>query len=308
MASSNQNIIKVFLLTLVFPLACKQSFLEQDNTFQSNADALSTKKEAVIGLVNGIYDTYQNSDLLKKCIWYRANFGTHDFFNWGGDVYWNNYQLPATFGGLSTLWNQSYIGIARANSAFTVITKAEGKGVLTASLANRLRGEAYFLRGLTYYYLASCFGGVPLEVDTSGALNLGLRPRSPRDSVFMQVVADMQQAETLLWSKKDLPKADLGRATKGAAYAYEGSARMWLKDYAAALAAFNNPEFSANYSLLKNFADVHEYDNQNNDESLFEIQFEVKQGDPQDWGGSWNPPGGEIAWIDSFSWPEEITQ
>jgi len=308
MASSNQNIIKVFLLTLVFPLACKQSFLEQDNTFQSNADALSTKKEAVIGLVNGIYDTYQNSDLLKKCIWYRANFGTHDFFNWGGDVYWNNYQLPATFGGLSTLWNQSYIGIARANSAFTVITKAEGKGVLTASLANRLRGEAYFLRGLTYYYLASCFGGVPLEVDTSGALNLGLRPRSPRDSVFMQVVADMQQAETLLWSKKDLPKADLGRATKGAAYAYEGSARMWLKDYAAALVAFNNPEFSANYSLLKNFADVHEYDNQNNDESLFEIQFEVKQGDPQDWGGSWNPPGGEIAWIDSFSWPEEITQ
>jgi len=308
MTSSKQNIIKVALLTLFFPLACKQSFLEQDNTFQSNADALSTKKEAVIGLVNGIYDTYQNSDLLKKCIWYRANFGTHDFFNWGADVYWNNYQLPATFGGLSTLWNQSYLGIARANSAFAVITKAEGKGVLTESLANRLRGEAYFLRGLTYYYLASCFGGVPLEVDTSGALNLGLRPRSPRDSVFMQVVADMQQAETLLLSKKDLLKADLGRATKGAAYAYEGSARMWLKDYPAALAAFNNPEFSANYSLLKNYADVHEYDNQNNDESLFEIQFEVKQGDPQDWGGSWNPPGGEIAWIDSFSWPEEITQ
>lgn len=308
MTSSNQNIIKVFLLTLFFPLACKQSFLEQDNTFQSNADALSTKKDAVIGLVNGIYDTYQNSDLLKKCIWYRANFGTHDFFNWGADVYWNNYQLPATFGGLSTLWNQSYIGIARANSAFVVITKAQAKGVLTASLANRLKGEAYFLRGLTYYYLASCFGGVPLEVDTSGALNLGLRPRSPRDSVYMQVVADMQQAETLLWSKKDLSSADRGRATKGAAYAYEGTARMWLKDYAAALAAFNNPEFTANYSLLKNYADVHEYDNQNNDESLFEIQFEVKQGDPQDWGGSWNPPGGEIAWIDSFSWPEEITQ
>jgi hypothetical protein len=41
---------------------------------------------------------------------------------------------------------------------------------------------------------------------------------------------------------------------------------------------------------------------------LFEVQFALKQGDPQDWGGSWNPPGGEIAWIDSFSWPEEITQ
>jgi hypothetical protein len=124
----------------------------------------------------------------------------------------------------------------------------------------------------------------------------------------MRVVADMQQAEALLWSKADLPTADLGRATKGAAYAYEGAAQMWLKNYADALEAFNNTELSDNYSLLPNFADVHEYTNQNNDESLFEIQFAVKQGDPQDWGGSWNPPGGEIAWIDSFSWPEEITQ
>ena len=297
-----------FILSTVLFTACNDSFLAQDNTFQGNADALSTKREAVISLVNGVYDTYQNSDLLKKCIWYRANFGTHDFFNWGGDVFWNNYQIPATFGGIATFWNQSYIGIARANSAFAVITKAEEKGVLTSSLANRLRGEAFFLRGMTYYYLASSFGGVPLEVDTLGSTNLGLRPRSTRDSVFMRVVADMQQAKTLLWSKKDLPVADLGRATKGAAYAYEGAASMWLKDYSGALAAFNSAELTDNYHLLPNFADVHEYTNQNNDESLFEVQFAVKQGDPQDWGGSWNPPGGEIAWIDSFSWPEEITQ
>ena len=81
MTRSNKNIIKAALIALVLPLACKQRFLDQQNTFQSNADALSTKREAVIGLVNGIYDTYQNSDLLKKCIWYRANFGAHDFFN-----------------------------------------------------------------------------------------------------------------------------------------------------------------------------------------------------------------------------------
>jgi hypothetical protein len=308
MKRTKNYIVIAALSSLAFVWACSESFLEQTNTFQGNAEAIATKREAVIGLVNGIYDTYQNSDLLKKCIWYRAKFGTHDFFNWGGDVFWNNYEIPATFGGITTFWNQSYIGIARANSAFAVITKAEQNGVLTTSLADRLRGEAFFLRGLTYYYLASSFGPVPLEVDTIGSLNLGLRPRSPRDSVFMRVVADMQQAEALLWSKADLPTADLGRATKGAAYAYEGAAQMWLKNYADALEAFNNTELSDNYSLLPNFADVHEYTNQNNDESLFEIQFAVKQGDPQDWGGSWNPPGGEIAWIDSFSWPEEITQ
>lgn len=298
-------IIIVCIFTgVVIPIACKKSFLNQTNTFGIPADAAASTRENVIATVNSIYDTYQNSDLLKKCLWYRANFGTHDFFNWGADVFWNNYQIPATFVGLNTLWNQFYIGISRANYAFPVIEKAKANGVIDASLADRLTGEAYFLRGTIYYYLAACFGGVPLELKTGSD---GLSPRSTRDSVFRQVVLDMQQAEALLWSKTALPAADLGRATKGAAYAYEGAARMWLGQYQEALTAFNNPELN-NYQLLPNFADVHEYNKQNNNESLFEIQFYKKPGDPQDWGGSWQPPGAELGWIDSFSWPNEITQ
>lgn len=300
---------KIFVIILgvavaAVPLACKKSFLNQTNTFQATADATFNKPADVIALVNGIYDTYQNSDLLKKCIWYRANFSTHDAFNWGGDVFWNNYQIPATFGGVTTFWNQSYIGIARANSAFGVIEKAVARGVIEQPLADRLSGEAYFLRGMTYYYLAASFGGVPLELSP---VTDGLTPRSSRDSVFKQVVADMKKAESLLWSKSQLPQIDLGRATKGAAYAFEGAAQMWLKDYAAALTAYNNAELTGNYHLMANFADANEYNKQNNDESLFEVQFAKKAGDPQDWGGSWQPPGAELGWIDSFGWPQELT-
>jgi hypothetical protein len=117
----------------------------------------------------------------------------------------------------------------------------------------------------------------------------------------------MQKAETLLWSKTQTVGGDLGRATKGAAYAYEGAAQMWLRNYQAALTAFNNTELTTNYHLMANFADVNEYDHQNNDESIFEIQFEVPPGGTQDWSGSWQPPGGEISWIDDFSWPQELT-
>lgn len=294
----------IVLIPLAF-IACKKGFLNQTNTHQTPADGAFNTSQDVVSLINSIYDTYQNSDLLKKSIWYWANFETHDFFNWGGDVVWNNYQIPSNFGAILTLWNQSYLGIARANYALVVIPDAVQRGILDQALADRLTGEAYFLRGTFYYYLAASFGGVPLELKTGSD---GLAPRSSRDSVFMQVVSDMQQAENLLLSKKDLAPADLGRATKGSAYGYEGAARMWLQDYENALKAFNNPELTDNYHLLPNFADVNEYDHQNNDESLFEIQFEVKPGDPQDWGGSWNPPGGEIAWIDSFDWPVEITQ
>ena len=305
---SNKKIVGIIVVCFaIVPLmfvACSKSFLEQTNTFQTTADAAFNDSTDVIKLVNSVYDTYQNSDLLKKTIWYWANFETHDFFNWGGDVVWNNYQIPSDFAAILTLWNQSYLGISRANIAIDLIPQLTQKGILSQSLANRLSGEAYFLRGTFYYYLASSFGGVPLELKV---VTNGLTPRSSRDSVFNQVVADMQQAETLLLSKKDLPQADLGRATKGAAYGYEGAAQMWLKNYDAALKAYNNPELGSNYHLMSNFADVNEYDDQNNDESLFEVQFSANGGQ-QDWGGSWNPPGGEIAWIDSFDWPVEITQ
>ncbi len=304
MKRNKKIIILIAFMAVVIPQGCKKSFLDQTNTFQGTADATFNKPADVIALVNAVYDSYQNSDLLKKCIWYRANFSSHDAFNWGGDVFWNNYQIPATFGGINTFWTQSYLGIGRANASFGVIENAKGKGILTQALADRLSGEAYFLRGMTYYYLASAFGGVPIELN---AVTTGLAPRASRDSVFRQVVTDMQKAEALLVSKTVLAPADLGRATKGAAYAFEGAARMWLKDYTGALAAYNNPELLNNYHLMPNFADANEYDKQNNDESLFEVQFERKAGDPQDWGGSWQPPGAELGWIDSFGWPQELT-
>ena len=288
-------------LTMI-PFACRKSFLIQNNTYSATADASFNKESDVIGVVNSIYDSYQNSDLLKKSIWYYANFQTHDWFNYGADIVLNNYQIYSDFGALSTFWNNAYIGINRANSALNIIEVSRQRGVVSDALAQRLSGEAYFLRGMTYYYLAGSFGGVPLELN---AITNGLTPRSSQDSVFMQVVSDMKQAESLLLSKTTLPQSDLGRATKGAAYGFEGAAQMWLKNYTAALEAFNNPELTSNYQLLPNFVDVHEFSNQNNNESLFEIQFEPTGGS-QSWDGSWQN-GGELAWIDDFSWPEEVS-
>ena len=304
MKINKKYIVMVALFAaLMIPLGCKKNFLTQVNTQNSSADATFEKSQDVVALVNGIYDSYQNSDLVKKSIWYYANFFSHDWYNDGADVAWNSYTISPTFGAIDVLWVNAYIAIARANSAFDIIAKAKAKGVVTAALADRLTGEAYFLRGMTYYYLAGTFGGVPLELKPGGN---GLTPRSTQDQVFAQVVADMKQAETLLLSKTTLPSSELGRATKGAAYGYEGSAQMWLGKYDLALAAFNNPELTNNYHLMPNFADVHEFDHQNNDESLFEIQFDLPSGASQSWDGGWQN-GGEIAWIDDFSWPHEIS-
>jgi len=219
----------------------------------------------------------------------------------GSDIAWNSYIINSNFSPLYTFWTNAYVVIGRCNQAFGIIATAKANGVVTAALADRLTGEAYFMRGMSYYYLAGTFGGVPLELN---AVSDGLTARSSQDQVFTQVVSDMKQAETLLLSKTTLPTADLGRATKGAAYGFEGAAQMWLKNYTAALTAFNNTELTNNYHLLPNFVDVGEYDHQNNDESLFEIQFDISGS--QSWDGGWQN-GGEVAWIDDFSWPQELS-
>jgi hypothetical protein len=291
----------LFVAVLSAPFACKKSFLQQTDTFAATEAATFTKPSQVISLVNAIYNTYQSSDLMKKSMWYYANFLTHDWYNNGNDIVWNYYGIGADFYALPTFWNNAYIGIARANAALDVIAQTRASGILTTALANRLEGEAYFLRGMTYYYLAGTFGGVPLELKSQ---TNGLTPRSSQDSVFMQVVSDMHVAENLLVSKTRLASTDVGRATTGAAYGFEGAAQMWLGRYDSALVAFNNPELTNNYHLLPNFVDVHEFDHQNSDESLFEVQFNVYGS--QGWGGGWED-GGQEAWIDDFGWPQEIS-
>ncbi|GAA4322669.1 hypothetical protein GCM10023149_23170 [Mucilaginibacter gynuensis] len=283
-------------LVVFLPLSCKKGFLDQLDSSNPTEEVLFDKASDGVALVNAIYDTYQSSDLLKKSLWYYANFQTHDFENWGNDRFYNTYAIPSNFGAIQVFWQRAYIGIARANSALPIIAKMKDNGILTPELANRLTGEIYFLRGITYYYLAASFGGVPLEL-TTGA-NDGLRPRNSQDEVFAQVETDLKAAADLLPWKEGYDAANLGRATKGAALGYLGAAQMWLKKYPEALATYN--QLTGKYTLISDFIKIHEYDNQNNPESLFEVQFVVAG--TQSWGG-----GNEVAWIGSFGMPEEVS-
>ncbi|GGH01605.1 RagB/SusD family nutrient uptake outer membrane protein [Mucilaginibacter phyllosphaerae] len=288
-------ILTVGLIVLI-PFSCKKGFLDQTDSSNPTAQALFNKPADGIAIVNAIYDTYQNADLLKKSLWYYANFQSHDFFNWGNDRFYNTYAIPTTFGGIQVFWQRAYIGIARANSAIEILKTMREKGVLDEALANRLTGEVYFLRGMTYYYLGASFGGVPLEL--SNGANDGLKPRNTQDEVFAQVESDLKTAVNLLPWKEEYEAKEVGRASKGAALGYLGAAQMWQKKYADALASFN--QLNGKYSLLPKFIDIHEYNNENNAESVFEVQFIVAG--TQSWGA-----GNEVAWIGSFGMPEEVS-
>ncbi|HMH23216.1 MAG TPA: RagB/SusD family nutrient uptake outer membrane protein [Puia sp.] len=298
---SKKIIYLVCVGCLLLALACSKNFLNQTDSSHVSAGSLFHTPQDGISLVNAIYDGFQhdNQSFVLKALWYNANYCSQDYFNWGADVSYNTYLFPADFGSAAAFWNLSYQGIARANSAIPIIAKMQADKVITDSLANFLTGQTYFLRGVYYYYLACTFGGVPLELKT--VTDNGLHPRSTQDSVFLSVAADMTTAASLLPWPESLATGDIGRATKGAALGYLGSTQMWLKKYSDAVTSFN--QLIPHYTLLPKFMDLHEYSNQNNKESIFELQFALPGGTTPDWSYNNN----EVTWNSSFMWPWETS-
>ena len=286
---------------LILPLACSKNFLNPKNTQGISASTLFQKPQDGISLVNSIYDGFQhdNQSFVLKALWYNANYCSQDFFNWGADVSYNTYLFPVDFGSTSVYWNLSYQGISRANSAIPIIEKMHKDGVITDSLANFLSGQAYFLRGVYYYYLGCTFGGVPLELNV---VTNGLHPRSSQDSVFMQVASDMTIAANLLPWPENLAPGDLGRVTKGAALGYLGSAQMWLKKYSDAVTSFYHLDsaLSVDVEIIWIFMSTiiktirSQFSNCN---------FHYPEAATPDWSYNNN----EVTWMSSFMWPWETS-
>ena len=157
---------------------------------------------------------------MKFSLYYINNYLPLDQINYGGDRNWAQYLFDANHQAFEGLWNQFYKGIASANAAIPIIEKMRTENILDQALADRLTGEAYFLRGLFYYYLGSAFGGVPLELKTLSHADNGLHPRNTQDEVFASVESDMTTAAGLLPEKDDIER---GRGTKGAALGYLGA-------------------------------------------------------------------------------------
>ncbi|HEX8349720.1 MAG TPA: RagB/SusD family nutrient uptake outer membrane protein, partial [Hymenobacter sp.] len=162
-------------------------------------------------------------------------------------------------------WNDYYRTIYRTNQAITNIPDIQ----MDATLKNRLIAEAQFVRALSYFDLASFFGNVPL-ITTESTIQTRAKQVTQAE-VEAQVIAD------LLAAIPNLPLtyggADRGRATKGAAQALLAKMYMQQRKWAEASALFTQIESSNVYSLTASYLDNFTETSENNNESVFEIQY-----------------------------------
>lgn len=132
-------------------------------------------------------------------------------------------------------WAPLYNFVFKCNAAIEGLNKSSS---LTPSIKQQLLGEAKFLRAFFYFYLVNEFGDVPLALSTDPKVNT-LLARSPKASVYQQIISDLQDAEEKL-SVNYLDVTLLNqtservRPTKWAAAALLARVYLYTVDYAKA--------------------------------------------------------------------------
>lgn len=122
-----------------------------------------------------------------------------------------HYNLTTTNSYVETVWNYTYDGLNRANY---MIQGIEGMdGYEDSEELHLLVAEAKFLRAFFSFNLVRYWGDVPYKTSSTGSYEGAYLPRTDRQEIYDQIVADLEDAKILSWADASTSPE---RATQGA--------------------------------------------------------------------------------------------
>ncbi len=189
-----------------------------------------------------------------------------------------------TTGFIVETWDNDFNGIYNANTVLDQLA-AKGTNVPDTTLRNRFTAECRFLRAFYYFDLLRYYGKLPLITKVMSTADVLTVKRSPVSDVYNQIIDDLQYAIAHL--PASYAAADIGRPTSYAAKGLLGLVYMTRSgptynvegpginsnEYGKALALFNDIIGSGQYAFAANYAAIFSYNNENNKEVIFDIQY-----------------------------------
>ncbi|WP_082438521.1 RagB/SusD family nutrient uptake outer membrane protein [Nonlabens sp. YIK11] len=262
--------ILLFLAALVFN-ACSEDYLEiesedanSENFFNSQADYES----ALVAAYDLLQSTYLNV-MLGEIASDNTLAGGESATDTPGIQQIDDMIHTPVNDQLSDIWRWMFAGVNRANYILEFQDKTDFPD------KPRVLGEARFLRAYYYFELVKFFGDVPLVVDQRFLFGDQFAvDRTPKEEVYAQIELDLQYAIDNL----EYSTPDVGRATKGSAQALLGKVYLFQQKYGDAKDVLDDLILSNQYSLVEDYSTIFENDNENNSESVFEIQYSDLEG------------------------------
>jgi len=153
------------------------------------------------------------------------------------------------------IWNTYYSVINQANIVIERVQDLHLKNEISDEEADRMTGEALFLRAVMHFELVRVFAlplhknsiGIPLiTAGTASTDALTFPERNPVSEVYNQVQLDLTEATMLLSAENNY-----GKATKFAAMAYNARVLFQIEEYEAASLMLIKIIDSATYELTQ---------------------------------------------------------
>lgn len=266
---------KIFLLlTISIGLfSCSGDFLELKNPNQQNSDDYWKTQEELEDGLNACYRALRFNGEYSRWLHVLYVARSDEGYSQSPNAYFQSYSnfLTGSYNddsaeGIFYPWLDHYKGIFWANQ---VLDNAPNIP-MDQTLKDRIMGEAYFLRGLQYFNIAGIFGRGVISLTSyarEGAPVIG-----EQADLYAQALSDFRNAESRL-PKQYSNSSDLGRVTKGAALGMMVKVLMQQHNWTEAEQVCRQI-FDLNiYDLVRNYTDNFTATNENNEESLFEVQY-----------------------------------
>lgn len=264
-------------------------------------------------LLNGAYAQMKGwSDVMHRCGEYAGDnimirgSSTDAFYEF------ISYSRTPNNGRLQSFWDNSYKAIAQASNIISMIEEGQSPEV-----DNQI-GEAYFLRGLMYFYLCRAYGrpyfqnpdknlGVPIVNGTPENVFGDFPDRATVEDTYKQSIADLEKAAALLtinkgpvYASKTAAQALLSRIYLYMSGTYESPNTQYAD---LALKYADDVINSGEYALLSrdHFMRYNELTPENNSETIFAIKRVASEFSGSD---HYYGVGGMYAVIGGMGWGE----
>lgn len=173
------------------------------NFYKTEADARAA--------VNSVYNELYTYDLYVQPMW-NLTMLDDDHVS-GADWFLGSAGAgnPQNYFGIDNPWIGYYKVIARANIVIENVGPMTG---INEIIKNRILGEAYFLRGWSYFQLVQLYGKVPLRLKSLTADKNADIPRASIKEVYDVIISDLKMASTNLVAPNDANVGEVGRVNK----------------------------------------------------------------------------------------------
>jgi hypothetical protein len=276
MNSKIYTLIAAGAFVLSVQSGCKKDFLDKKPINQVTADQAFTNAAAAEKLIKGAYDGRYND----YNIWdYQVNGDVRSDNCYAGGDNQANIQIDfftpnATNGNVSRDWSALYTDIKNANEVIENVPNINDAALDAGGRRNQILGEARGLRAYAYFNLVRLFGPVPLILKTPASIAETQPSKATVDAVYAQIISDLEFAA----ANTQATSANKGIFTKGAANALLAKvyASIATPDWAK-VNTYSDAVIANGYTLFGSFNGLFDEANENNAESIWEMQFDGSQ-------------------------------